>query len=393
MKINTWYGFAFLVIILINVGYIFSVERKILDKTFDTDNTPKLINLASNSKKDIAGIINQKTNGVYLAQWGVDAFTNQKWLIDKRTGIAMSYENTADSFHNTTSVRFSSVKNSSNNDKNQYWVGEYFCEPDNVIILNNQGEYSISYTPYFTWKKDFYLSPDNTWGRVSSMRSWIDPELNTVNQEALNTNHPVDLDIRHNYTLFKDKNISESVIYIKSHYENPVNLYYVVQDAAYMNFNKGDTINVEPISFEVNNFAKAETRYTTYKSSKDIFVGSYRTDYNIIAGFFSNTPNSIMGVSKYYLGNNGALSDGSFILKQENLDKIVTDALDEKPEAKTNDNNYVNRFIVFDVKNLKPGEERALKYHRVMLDMSEQDESITPEQWREHVTNIINSQL
>jgi hypothetical protein len=351
-----------------------------------------------------AYFISLKKDKIEFFMTGYDSFGNEKWLVDKKTGIAMSFENNSKKYYDNYSIRFSSLKGGSlNKNTNGYeWVGEYFCEPDNIVIVNNENDYKISYLPYLKWRKDFFINNDGSFGRVSVYREAFYGKIRSydIERKYLTENDDLDLDIKSDHTIYAGKNIVKSNIYIKNEYDYPINAYYIIQDAAYLNLSDNNSIGVMPISFRAGDMNSASSEYGkfTNKNNERYFIGSYRDNYNLLAGFFVNQDDIVLGLSDKYLGiKNIEIKDDNQMRVdvwdgdiKENLDNIFAP---EESHPKINDVSYVNRFIVFPINELKPNEERSITYYRIMIDNNENKKIRSLKEWAAEVETILDKQL
>jgi len=344
----------------------------------------------------------EKNSGLKIFVSGYDAFGNEKWIVDKKTGIAMSFENNTNSIYDYFTVRYSSLKNGFENKEGGYhWVGEYFCQPDSIVIMkNDKDEYQISYLPYLKWRKDFFIAKDGSFGRISVIKDSVGGKLDQVDKLYTDRVSDLNLNIRRDSTLGSGNNFSRTDIYIKNKYSYPVDLYYIVQDAAYMNFNKGNSVNVFPISLSFNetvghSFRLASDQYKTMQNNDELknFVGSYRSDFNILAGFYTDNDYAILGLKNKYLGIEK--SDGAMqaLVVDNDLDKIVSDAVNAEQFSKIRSSDFVNRFIIFPVIQLQPEEERNINFYRIMIDKSDEKKLITLEEWSNIVSQVVKKEI
>ncbi len=149
-----------------------------------------------------------KNKGIEFFSSGYDSFGNEKWIVDKKTGIAMSFENNTNDIYDYFSVRYSSLKNGYIKTNGGYnWVGEYFCQPDSIVILKGiNNKYIISYLPYLNWRKDFFISSDGSFGRVSAIKAPLSGKLGFLNKVYLDRISDLNLEIRRDSSMFSGKN-------------------------------------------------------------------------------------------------------------------------------------------------------------------------------------------
>ncbi len=123
------------------------------------------------------------------------------------------------------------------------------------------------------------------------------------------------------------------------------------------------------------------------------FVGSYRSDYSIIGGFFTETPYAILGLDNKQVGIEqfDFVTDSTILVENADIGSIMSDLIDKEPFKKDNNTDYVNRFVAFSVNDLQPNEERVISFYRIMIDNSDKKGVVSIGEWANKVSEIIRN--
>lgn len=306
-------------------------------------------------------------NGIEYFTLAYDTFKGFDWFIDTKTHLSMGIPKYG--VLSDVGLKIHSI----NPDDPEPWDGgEFYCDPDSVILVSSKTRYEVAYDSYLNWQKDYFIRPDKQFVRISSMHD----SLSGLNYAVKNITGlktvPLKLDIRQDHSLEAGKPWVRSTIYITNRYSEPVDILYFYQDAAYMWLPDQTQKRVRPLV--VNKNLKNESYYFIRNSDRTMVAGTFHSTKGYFGGLFIDNPQAYLGVIPEY-----ALFRQHKIITQ--LDKLGYADIDNSKKSFAEILNYLSqwngkeatppslkvRVLAIPFIQVPPGETVATEFYRIGL--------------------------
>jgi len=326
--------------------------------------------------------------GIYFDTFAYDTQSDAKWFIDSKTKIAMGKD--SDGIFANSSYRFHVEKP----DRNREWQGEFFCQPDTVILAFDQNQHYLAYNGYLRWDSDTFLRQDKKFARISL---WRTPNtdikyIESIPRKEIEKTPNLLADIQEDISLYYGNPVGESRVYITNRYSKSMSFLYIYQDAAYMWLPQGNQDRVQFIFFPVDDSDNLETLSAFGLNSNNtyFFAGTYHPDHNILSGVFTTAPASFVATLPSYIGNK---EEFNYFVQDETVasyDDIIQ-RIKKLVGFNTNEVCLKNRAVAIFFDQVKPGETRAAIFYRVMLYYPGRKEPIQPLEWKKIVVDVLKN--
>ncbi|MDR6878740.1 hypothetical protein [Bacillus sp. 3255] len=319
-------------------------------------------NQATPVQNSIANGIVRYTSDAY------DAFSGWDWFVDPKTSIGIGVAK--DGFLSKYGPKIHPIDM---NNPQPWSGGEYFCDPDTMILAKTKSSYNIVYGSYLNWEKDRYLSDDKLLARQSFRFNAAEGLRTNLSPEVTKSVSSPKLDIREDHTLVSGKPWVETTVTITNKYPEPADLLYIYQDAAFMWLPDQNQSKVETLIVNANN-TMISNQFESIPTSEKVVVGTYHKEKKVYGGIYTDNPYALTGISSNYLLFNELENDTT--IERKFVDSTPRDINETvsliEEESKKSDGDYKIRFVAFPVMNLEPDKMVTLRFYRIAF----QDENI-----------------
>ncbi|WP_199624273.1 hypothetical protein [Paenibacillus alkalitolerans] len=302
------------------------------------------------------GIINY-TSDAY------DSFTGWAWFIDPKTSMSIGVAKDGFLAKYGPKIHPIDIKN-----PKPWDGGEYYCDPDTIIMARTKSTHNIVYGAYLEWEKDRYLSDDSQLARSSFRYNPLAGLRDNLLPEVAKYVQPLNLDIREDHTLVSGKPWVETTVQITNRYTEPADILYIYQDAAYMWLPDQNQIKVHPLTVNANT-GVTSNQFEAILTSEKVVVGTYHQEKNVFGGIYTDNQHALVGVSSQYLLFTEKEDDTTIERKfVDNTPRTVEETITLiQEQSKNPDGNYKVRFVAFPVMNLEPNKSVTLRFYRMGL--------------------------
>ncbi|MFC5702030.1 hypothetical protein ACFPVX_12085 [Cohnella faecalis] len=312
--------------------------------------------MAKNKKLSQRGIVRLTTDAY-------DAFTGWDWFVDPSTHLSIG--SAKEGFLSNNGFKVHPI----DPDEPEPWTkGEYFCDPDTMIVAMNSSSYDISYASFLDWDKDNYLSSDRRMARLSTKYRAGAGMLSGLPKVDYDHNRPMQLDIRLDLSLYYGKRFIEANVTITNKYEEAADVLFIYQDGAFMWMPDQNQDNVIPV-FVNDNGARIEANdrfQVAFTGTDRLITGTYHPGRGIFSGIYTDNQSAHIGMLPYYLlftENAGDSIDLKFTDdRPRSMEEIIVSMYANKEEYDKNAKQYKIRSVSFPVKQLQPGQTVSLRF-------------------------------
>ena len=257
------------------------------------------------------------------------------------------------------------------NPLNNQWEAEYFCDPDHILIVEDDAASQAHYLDYRTWMDDLYV------GAATAKASAIyAPSMGSIASLLPVTTPlpPLDAELRFTDMMEEGKGKIESTICVWNRGTTPKRFTYVYQDAAFMWYPDNAQLHVESMHLTATTVF---TRTINRESAGQIaqgqwqFAGTFHRTKGVVAGILSFAPTDRIGIAKGYLGfsmqpSGYAVTTPGY--RQSNIPSGLGSPL-------TIGVDIFNRFAALDFGVLQPGQGAGQTLYRIMAVLPASDAS------------------
>jgi hypothetical protein len=250
----------------------------------------------------------------------------------------------------------------------QPWKTEYFCEPDTVLLIEDENAAQGCYLPYLA-------RVDDLWANASQARAAarFAPGMGAISA-LLPVTTPLEtplVDMTEMDILRAGSGRVETQITIKNCDSGAKRTTYVYQDAAYMWFPDGNQVTVETMRLQAT--PQGYIRDVNLESAGPTvgwqFAGTFSRARGIVSGLLSFEPSDILGVSAHYIGISGAANVSYFTPTPGYRRADVPAAGLGGAFGPTS---LKNRFVAMDFGTLQPGQSQTRVFYRIMTVLPEE---------------------
>lgn len=327
------------IVILIGVAIVYWVQRNNISATVNSD--------------AVFGIIRQSD--------AYNTFSGWDWFIDQETHLGMGVAKGG--FLSEYGPKIHPIDPLN---PEPWSKGEFFCDPDTIIVAKTKSKYEIAYGNYLSWNKDMYLREDNQFARVSF--NYNNGLKRNLNPDILNKNDALKLDIREDHTMLAGKNWIQTNVEIINRYSEPTDVLYIYQDAAYMWLPDNNQDGVTPFSVKLGDSPTFSTEFQVNTTGIEGYVaGTVHNERNIFSGLYTDNPNALIGaVPNYVLFKvTGRVSlDNNDV---DNFPKEIDEIISNMRNSINEPGQFKSRVIAFPIMNIEPGEKVIITFYRMGL--------------------------
>ena len=249
----------------------------------------------------------------------------------------------------------------------QPWKTEYFCEPDAVLLVEDELSAQGFYLPYLA-------RVDDLWANASQARAAarFTPGMGAINALLpVKTALPTPLvDLTEMDILRSGSGRVETQVTATNCDASPKRITYVYQDAAYMWFPDGNQNAVETMRLQAlpSGYVRDVNLESAGPTVNWQFAGTFNRARGVVSGLLSFEASDIVGLSSHYIGITGAANVSYFTPTQGyRRANIPANGLG----GAFGPTSLKNRFIALDFGTLQPGQTLTRVFYRIMTVLPE----------------------
>jgi hypothetical protein len=254
----------------------------------------------------------------------------------------------------------------------QPWQGEFFCEPDSLVVTHAaSGRSADWYLNNLVWIDDASHNKDRVQLRAAHYPSF--GHSGAVNGLAFEDRPGLPLALEEIIELRSGQNTVVSSFTMHNASDEPQEAFFIYQDAAYLWFPRGNQETILPLTIRLD--IQGRTRVTVkrhkaaaLKDGESMFAGHVDLRHGIVAGVVGRGPDVRVGAISGYVGVGSAPTrngDAAHVADAAGLK--FQDLPDGRYDAAYHDTDLKNRFVALDFGTLHPDQWRTRAYGRIMF--------------------------
>jgi len=303
------------------------------------------------------------SKGIYHYTKAYKPFTDAHHYIDESSGIVMTKQNEIQ--NNGYHVDLRAFH------EDYVWRGEFFCQPDTVIVATTAEGRRSWYLTGLVWTDDAWYTPDQV--QISAAHYPRFGDLGDLTPEAKGSTAAMPFAVVETHNHFRGDHHVTTTVEITNKSASPAQAIYIYQDAAYLWFPRGTQKGIEPVNITVAG-GEVTSSIGTYEAhevghNEALFSGYVDRKNGVISGVFTDRPGARIGAIGRYLGIRQTDGDGSgnkFHVLSDDISSIDDIPGDNFPPTDRK-RLLKNRFVAIDFGVLAPGDTVHGRFERIMF--------------------------
>lgn len=301
--------------------------------------------------------------GIYHYTKAYKPFTDAHHYIDESSRIVMTKQNEIQSNGYHVDLRAFH--------EDYVWRGEFFCQPDTVIVSPSAAGQRSWYLTGLVWTDDAWFTPDQV--QISAAHYPRFGDLGDLTPEGKGNTAPMPFAVVETHNHFRGTHHVSTTVEITNQSATPAQAIYIYQDAAYLWFPRGTQKGTEPVNITLVD-GEVASSIGTYRarevgSNEALFSGYVDRKNGVISGVFTDLPGARIGTIGRYLGIRQTDGDGSgnkFHVLSGDVSSMEDVPGDNFPPS-DHERSLKNRFVAIDFGVLAAGDTVRGKFERIMF--------------------------